>query len=61
MLVLAVTYLVTYSLTYISMARKLARLNGADSAVLSLTLSFPNVAAIGIPLLPAVYGKHGVS
>jgi len=54
-LVLAVIYLVTYAVTYF-LARKLARLNGADSAVLSLTLSFPNAAAIGIPLLPAVYG-----
>jgi predicted permease len=55
-LVLATTYLVTYSATYF-LARKLAGLNGADSAVLSLTLSFPNAAAIGIPLLPAVYGS----
>ena len=54
-LVLAVTYLVTYAFTYLS-ARKLVKLNGADSAVLALTLSFPNAAAIGIPLLPAVYG-----
>lgn len=55
-LVLAITYLVTYAATYF-LARKLAGLNGADSAVLSLTLSFPNAAAIGIPLLPAVYGN----
>lgn len=55
-LVLAATYLVTYAVTYF-LARKLARLSGADSAVLSLTLSFPNAAAIGIPLLPAVYGN----
>ena len=57
-LVLAVTYLVTYAFTYLS-ARKLVRLNGADSAVLALTLSFPNAAAIGIPLLPAVYNFRG--
>lgn len=55
-LALAITYLVTYAATYF-LARKLAGLNGADSAVLSLTLSFPNAAAIGIPLLPAVYGN----
>lgn len=55
-LVLAVTYLVTYGLAYFS-ARNLAKLNGAESSVLSLTLSFPNVAAVGIPLLPAVYGS----
>ena len=55
-LVLAVTYLVTYAFTYFA-ARRLGKLSGADSAVLSLTLSFPNAAAIGIPLLPAVYGS----
>jgi malonate transporter and related proteins len=55
-LVLAITYLVTYAFTYFT-ARKLGKLSGADSAVVSLTLSFPNAAAIGIPLLPAVYGS----
>lgn len=55
-LVLAVAYLAIYGLTYFA-AIRLARMNGADSSVLSLTLAFPNAAAIGIPLLPAVYGN----
>ena len=55
-LALAVTYLVTYAFTYFA-AKNLGKLGEADSSVLSLTLSFPNAAAIGIPLLPAVYGS----
>jgi malonate transporter len=54
-LVLAVSYLAIYALTYFS-AIRLARMSGADSSVLALPLAFPNAAAIGIPLLPAVYG-----
>jgi malonate transporter len=53
--VLGIVYLTIYALMYIS-ARRLGKLNPADAAVLSLTLAFPNAAAIGIPLLPAVYG-----
>lgn len=56
-LVLAAVYLMTYAATYL-LARKLGKLGGGESAVLSLTLSFPNVAAIGLPLLPAVYGSR---
>ncbi len=55
-LVLAVVYLAIYALVYFS-ARSFGKLTAADSAVLSLTLAFPNSAAIGIPLLPAVYGS----
>jgi malonate transporter len=55
-LVLAISYLAIYGLTYFSAVR-LAKMTGADSSVLSLTLAFPNAAAIGIPLLPAVYGS----
>ena len=47
-LVLAVTYLVTYAVTYFS-ARIGGKLGASDSSVLSLTLAFPNAAAIGIP------------
>lgn len=54
-LVLALAYLAIYALTYFS-AIRLAKMSAADSSVLSLTLAFPNAAAIGIPLLPAVYG-----
>jgi malonate transporter and related proteins len=55
-LVLAAVYLAVYALVYFS-ARSFGKLTAADSAVLSLTLAFPNAAAIGIPLLPAVYGS----
>jgi predicted permease len=55
-LVLAAVYLAIYALVYFS-ARTFGKLTVADSAVLSLTLAFPNAAAIGIPLLPAVYGS----
>jgi malonate transporter len=55
-LVLAAVYLAVYALMYFS-ARTFGKLTAADSAVLSLTLAFPNAAAIGIPLLPAVYGN----
>jgi malonate transporter and related proteins len=55
-LVLAAVYLAVYALVYFS-ARNFGKLTAADSAVLSLTLAFPNAAAIGIPLLPAVYGS----
>jgi malonate transporter and related proteins len=54
-LVLAGVYLVSYALIYWS-ARRIFKLPPASSAVLSLTLGFPNAAAIGVPLLPAVYG-----
>jgi malonate transporter and related proteins len=55
-LVLATVYLVIYALVYFS-ARRIGKLTAADSSVLSLTLAFPNAAAIGFPLLPAVYGN----
>jgi malonate transporter len=54
-LVLAAVYLGSYALVYWS-ARRLVKLPPAHSAVLALTLGFPNAAAIGVPLLPAVYG-----
>jgi malonate transporter len=55
-LTLVTVYLAIYALMYFS-ARTFGKLTAADSAVLSLTLAFPNAAAIGIPLLPAVYGN----
>jgi len=55
-LVLAGVYLATYAVTYF-LARNMGKLTAAESSVVSLTLSFPNVAAVGIPLLPAVYGS----
>jgi malonate transporter and related proteins len=53
--VLAIVYLTLYALTYF-LARNFGKQSPANRSVLSLTLSFPNAAAIGVPLLPAVYG-----
>jgi len=55
-LVLAAVYLAIYALMYFS-ARQFGKLTAADSSVLSLTLAFPNAPAIGVPLIPAVYGN----
>jgi predicted permease len=55
-LVLAAVYLAIYALMYFS-ARRIGKLTAADSSVLSLTLAFPNAPAIGVPLIPAVYGN----
>jgi len=55
-LVLAAAYLTIYALMYFS-ARQFGNLTAADSSVLSLTLAFPNAPAIGVPLIPAVYGN----
>ncbi len=55
--VLAIVYLAVFIGTYYAL-RKLAQDTPANSAVLALTLGFPNVAGIGIPLLLAVYGPQ---
>jgi hypothetical protein len=55
-LVLAAVYLAIYALMYFS-ARRIGKLTATDSSVLSLTLAFPNAPAIGVPLIPAVYGN----
>ena len=54
--VLAAVYLAIYALMYFS-ARRIGKLTATDSSVLSLTLAFPNAPAIGVPLIPAVYGN----
>jgi predicted permease len=54
---LVVVYLVLYAATYF-FSRRLLRGNAQDSSVLALTLGFPNVTAVGIPLLDAMYGSR---
>ena len=54
-LVLAITYLSTFAVVYWWAVRRI-RLTPASSAVLALTLSFPNLAALGLPLLGAMHG-----
>jgi malonate transporter and related proteins len=55
--VLAITFLVVFVATYYA-SRILAKDTAANSAVLALTLGFPNHAGVGIPLLLAVYGPE---
>ena len=51
----AIVFAIVYAASYFC-SRKLSQDLSGDAAVLSLTLSFPNIAAIGLPLLQAVYG-----
>ena len=54
-IVLGLTYLVAFTVVYFCGVRW-AGLTPAGSAVLALTLSFPNLAAVGFPLLEAIHG-----
>ena len=56
---LAIVYFVIFGLTYFA-ARRLGKSAAADSTVLALMLGFPNVTAVGIPLLLSVYGNDAV-
>jgi predicted permease len=53
--VLGVVYLALFFSTLL-VERKVFGAGAADSAVLALTLGFPNATAVGIPLLDALYG-----
>jgi len=55
--VLAIVYVAIFVATYYA-ARILGKETAANSSVLALTLGFPNAAAMGIPLLLAVYGPR---
>lgn len=55
--VMIAVFLTTHAATYF-LSRRALRANASDSAVLALTLAFPNFTAVGIPLLDAVYGGH---
>jgi malonate transporter and related proteins len=54
-LVLTIAYSVLYGLSFF-WARSGEKLRASDSGVLALTISFPNIAAIGLPLLADVFG-----
>lgn len=58
--VLGLVYLALFFVT-LFIDRRMLRSGAADSAVLSLTLAFPNVTAVGIPLLDAVYGPSAAA
>jgi malonate transporter len=55
MLVLTIAYTVLYGMSFF-WARFGEKLRASDSGVLALTISFPNIAAIGLPLLADVFG-----
>ena len=54
---LATVYLLLYGAAHL-FNRFVVRNSPADGAVLALTLAFPNVTAVGIPLLDTVYGPQ---
>jgi malonate transporter len=56
-LVFAIVYVALFVATFYA-SRHLVKDTAANSAVLALTLGFPNAAAVGIPLLLAVYGPR---
>jgi len=58
-LVLAIVYFVLFAVTFV-WARSSEKLPASDSSVLALTISFPNSAAVGLPLLAAVYGAKSL-
>lgn len=55
--VLGVSYLVTFIATYYA-ARFLRKDTADEAAVVALTLGFPNLAGVGLPLLAALYGTQ---
>jgi malonate transporter len=57
---LGLVYLLVFFLTWF-VERKMFHSNAADSAVLALTLGFPNATAVGIPLLDALYGPSAAA
>jgi malonate transporter and related proteins len=58
--VLGLVYLALFFLAWF-VERRVFRSNAADSAVLALTLGFPNATAVGIPLLDALYGPSAAA
>src|SRR6266404_1690800 len=56
-MVLALVYVAVFVATYYA-SRNLGKDTAANSAVLALTVGFPNTAAVGIPLLRIVYGPQ---
>jgi predicted permease len=58
--VVGLVYLALFFLTWF-LERRVFHSSPADSAVLALTLAFPNATAVGIPLLDAVYGPSAAA
>jgi malonate transporter and related proteins len=58
--VLGLVYLALFFLAWF-VERRMFQSSPADSAVLALTLAFPNATAVGIPLLDALYGPSAAA
>jgi malonate transporter and related proteins len=56
-LVFAIVYVALYAMSFF-WARGKENMNASDSAVLALSLGFPNSAAVGLPLLASVFGPR---
>ena len=56
-LVIAFTFCSLYVISYFY-ARRFLRMAVSESSVLALTIGFPNVAAVGLPLLAGAYGPN---
>jgi malonate transporter len=60
---IVVVLTIVYSVLYVSTffwARSGEKLPAPDSSVLALTISFPNVAAVGLPLLADIFGARSL-
>jgi malonate transporter len=53
--ILAISMLVIYGLIFF-LQRRLFKLDTRQAAVQSLTVAFPNIAAVGLPLMSSVFG-----
>lgn len=56
-IVLAVVFVILYAISF-AWTRFGVRLSSSDSSVIALTVSFPNSAAVGLPLLASVFGSQ---
>jgi malonate transporter len=56
--IFGLVYIVTFLATY-CVARFFQKDTADESAVVALTLGFPNLAGVGLPLLAALYGAGG--
>jgi len=56
-IVLAVVFVILYAISF-AWARFGVRLSSSESSVIALTVSFPNSAAVGLPLLASVFGSQ---
>lgn len=56
-LVIAFTFSALYLISYL-WARRYQRMHASESSVMALTIGFPNVAAVALPLLTGAFGPN---